>query len=210
MMMMMMIHERQSIQITKSCFTSQEGGGDHYNELTCGRPVLYAEGQFVECHFSTSQFAPFRRVGKRQLKEILREAVANGSPKHSRKQKRFKLQKIEDDSRSDEFELTYLRDASSENTRNKTEFQNQQYRQQQQQFFIQLLRWITLEGDEFVHIETFSDLEDVFLLLDIIAKLRNPLLTTVLISEPDPHLITVSTSSVHVDVDCLLFCMFPT
>ena len=122
----------------------------------------------------------------------------------------FQLQKIEDDSRSDEFELTYLRDASSENTRNKTEFQNQQYRQQQQQFFIQLLRWITLEGDEFVHIETFSDLEDVFLLLDIIAKLRNPLLTTVLISEPDPHLITVSTSSVHVDVDCLLFCMFPT
>ena len=122
----------------------------------------------------------------------------------------FQLQKIEDDSRSDEFELTYLRDASSENTRNKTEFQNQQYRQQQQQFFIQLLRWITLEGDEFVHIETFSDLEDVFLLLDIIAKLRNPLLTTVLISEPDPHLITVSTSSVHVDVECLLFCMFPT
>ena len=122
----------------------------------------------------------------------------------------FQLQKIEDDSRSDEFELTYLRDASSENTRNKTEFQNQQYRQQQQQFFIQLLRWITLEGDEFVHIETFSDLEDVFLLLDVIAKLRNPLLTTVLISEPDPHLITVSTSSVHVDVDCLLFCMFPT
>ena len=122
----------------------------------------------------------------------------------------FQLQKIENDSRRDEFELTYLREASSENTANKTEFQNQQHRQQQQQFFKQLLRWITLEGDEFVHIETFSDLEDVFLLLDIIAKLRNPLLTTVLISEPDPHLITVSTSSVHVDVECLLFCMFPT
>ena len=117
---------------------------------------------------------------------------------------------LQNDSRRDEFELTYLRDASSENTTNKTEFQNQQHRQQQQQFFIQLLRWITLEGDEFVHIETFSDLEDVFLLLDVIAKLRNPLLTTVLISEPDPHLITVSTSSVHVDVECLLFCMFPT
>ncbi|CAH3193406.1 unnamed protein product, partial [Porites evermanni] len=202
--------------------------------LTCGRPVLYAEGQFVECHFSTSQFAPFRRVGKRQLKEILREAPQHSLGKSKVYKKEgcgggyilplmlsnlttslnlfvaFQLQKIEDDSRSDEFELTYLRDASSENTRNKTEFQNQQYRQQQQQFFIQLLRWITLEGDEFVHIETFSDLEDVFLLLDIIAKLRNPLLTTVLISEPDPHLITVSTSSVHVDVDCLLFCMFPT
>ncbi|CAH3028639.1 unnamed protein product, partial [Porites evermanni] len=178
--------------------------------LTSGRPVLHAEGQFVECHFSTSQFVPFRRVGKRQLKEILREAVANDSPKHSCKQKRFKLQKIENDSRRDEFELTYLREASSENTTNKTEFQNQQHRRQQQQFFIQLLRWITLEGDEFVHIETFSDLEDVFLLLDVIAKLRNPLLTTVLISEPDPHLITVSTSSVHVDVECLLFCMFPT
>lgn len=190
--------------------TTQEGGGDHYNELTSGRPVLHAEGQFVECHFSTSQFVPFRRVGKRQLKEILREAVANDSPRHSCKQKRFKLQKIENDSRRDELELTYLREPSSENTANKTEFQNQQHRQQQQQFFIQLLRWITLEGDEFVHIETFSDLEDVFLLLDIIAKLRNPLLTTVLISEPDPHLITVSTSSVHVDVECLLFCMFPT
>lgn len=190
--------------------TTQEGGSDHYDELTSGRPVLHAEGQFVECHFSTSQFVPFRRVGKRQLKEILREAVANDSPRHSCKQKRFKLQKIENDSRRDEFELTYLREASSENTANKTEFQNQQHRQQQQQLFIQLLRWITLEGDEFVHIETFSDLEDVFLLLDIIAKLRNPLLTTVLISEPDPHLITVSTSSVHVDVECLLFCMFPT
>ena len=71
--------------------TSQEGGGDHYNELTSGRPVLHAEGQFVECHFSTSQFVPFRRVGKRQLKEILREAVANDSLKHSCKQKRFKV-----------------------------------------------------------------------------------------------------------------------
>lgn len=114
---------------------------------------------------------------------------------------------MENDSRRDEFELTYLREASPENSTNKTEIQNQRHRQQQ--FFIQLLRWITLEGDEFVHIETFSDLEDVFLLLDVIAKLRNPLLTTVLISEPDPHLITVSTSSVHVDVECLLFCMFP-
>ena len=71
--------------------TSQEGGGNHYNELTSGRPVLHAEGQFVECHFSTSQFVPFRRVGKRQLKEILREAVANDRPKHSCKQKRFKV-----------------------------------------------------------------------------------------------------------------------
>lgn len=71
--------------------TTQEGGGDHYNELTSGRPVLHAEGQFVECHFSTSQFVPFRRVGKRQLKEILREAVANDSPRHSCKQKRFKV-----------------------------------------------------------------------------------------------------------------------
>lgn len=119
----------------------------------------------------------------------------------------FQPQKIENDSRRDEFELTYLREASPENSTNKTEIQNQRHRQQQ--FFIQLLRWITLEGDEFVHIETFSDLEDVFLLLDVIAKLRNPLLTTVLISEPDPHLITVSTSSVHVDVECLVFCMFP-
>ena len=71
--------------------TTREGGGDHYDELTSGRPVLHAEGQFVECHFSTSQFVPFRRVGKRQLKEILREAVANDSPRHSCKQKRFKV-----------------------------------------------------------------------------------------------------------------------
>ena len=71
--------------------TSQEGAGDHHNELTSGRPVLHAEGQFVECHFSTSQFVPFRKVGKKQLKEILREAVANDSPKHSCKQKRFKV-----------------------------------------------------------------------------------------------------------------------
>ena len=91
--------------------------------------------------------------------------------------------------------------------------QQQQQRQQQQQQqielrFYELLHWISQEGEEFVHIESFSDLKDVFTLLDVVGKSQNPVLTTILIRENEPGLVNVSLSSVKVDVQCSLFCMF--
>ena len=86
--------------------------------------------------------------------------------------------------------------------------QLQQQQQQQHEHFTKLLQWISQEGEEFVHIESFSDLREVFNLLDIIGTCQNPVLTTILISESEPNLVTVSLSSVKVGVQCLLFCMF--
>jgi len=43
--------------------------------LTSGRPILQAEGQFVACHFNPSEYVPFRKIGRRELKEILRKAA---------------------------------------------------------------------------------------------------------------------------------------
>ena len=43
--------------------------------LFSGRPILYAEGQFVACHFGSSQYVPFKKIGKRHLNEVLRRAT---------------------------------------------------------------------------------------------------------------------------------------
>ena len=86
--------------------------------------------------------------------------------------------------------------------------QQQQTEQGQQQRFSELLQWISQEGEEFVHIESFSDLKDVFTLLDVVGKFPSPVLTTILIRENEPSLVNVSLSSVKVDVQCSLFCMF--
>ena len=86
--------------------------------------------------------------------------------------------------------------------------QQQQKEQEQQQRFSELLQWISQEGEEFVHIESFSDVKDVFTLLDVVVKSQNPVLTTILIRENEPSLVNVSLSSVKVNVQCSLFCMF--
>ena len=86
--------------------------------------------------------------------------------------------------------------------------QQKQTEQEQQQRFFELLKWISQEGEEFVHIESFSDLKDVFTLLDVVGKSPNPVLTTILIRENEPSLVNVSLSSVKVNVQCSLFCMF--
>ena len=86
--------------------------------------------------------------------------------------------------------------------------QQQQKEQEQQQRFSELLHWISQEGEEFVYIDSFSDLKDVFTLLDVVGKSPNPVLTTILIRENEPSLVNVSLSSVKVDVQCSLFCMF--
>ena len=86
--------------------------------------------------------------------------------------------------------------------------QQQQTEQGQKQRFSELLQWISQEGEEFVHIESFSDLKDVFTLLDVVGKSPNPVLTTILIRENEPSLVNVSLSNVKVDVQCSLFCMF--
>ena len=43
--------------------------------LFLGTPILYAEGQFVACHFSPSNYVPFRKIGKKHLEEELRRAT---------------------------------------------------------------------------------------------------------------------------------------
>lgn len=104
--------------------------------------------------------------------------------------------------------MIYLSDSCNEeetytrNTANKTGLHKQQRR------FSELLRWISQEGSDFVYIETFADVKDVFTLLDIVESSQNPILTTILIRETEPNLVTISLSSVKVDVPCLLFCMF--
>ena len=47
--------------------------------LVSGRPILQAEGQFVACHFSPSEYVPLRKIGRRELKEILRRAAEKQS-----------------------------------------------------------------------------------------------------------------------------------
>ena len=90
----------------------------------------------------------------------------------------------------------------------KQQQEKQQEKEQQQRRFSELLHWISKEGEEFVHIESFSDLKDVFTLLDVVGKSPNPVLTTILIRENEPGLVNVSLSSVKVGVQCSLFCMF--
>lgn len=198
------------------CGKGYHGNCGHLNSgLTSGRPILRAENQFVECHFSHSQFVPFRKVGRRQLKEILRRATAHNSDKR----KSSKVYKKKKTSSINEFEMISLSDSCDEeetciqNAANKTEVhiqeQQQHEQQKQQERFAELLRWIFQEGKEFVHIETYVNLREVFALVDVIARSRNPVLITVLIRDNEPNLITVSLSSVKVDVQCLLFCMFP-
>lgn len=102
---------------------------------------------------------------------------------------------------------------SSKSAAKKTEVHREQQEakeQEEQKIFSELLQWISQEGKEFVHVETFKDLKDVFALVDAIARSRKPLLTTILIRETERNLVTVSLSSVKVDVHCLLFCMFQT
>ena len=132
--------------------------------------------------------------------------------------------------RKDEFEMISLSDSGTEEESclkyvvsktpiHKEDEQQQQKQQQQQQQqqqkqqereerFTELLHWVSQEGEEYVHIESFSDLKDVFTLLDVVGGSQNPVLTTILIRENEPSLVNVSLSSVKVDVQCALFCMF--
>jgi len=149
------------------------------------------------------------------LKEILRRATAHNSDKR----KSSKVYKKKKTSSINEFEMISLSDSCDgeetciQNAANKTEVhiqeQQQHEQQKQQERFAELLRWIFQEGKEFVHIETYVNLREVFALVDVIARSRNPVLITVLIRDNEPNLITVSLSSVKVDVQCMLFCMFP-
>ena len=51
--------------------------------LTSGRPILHAEGQFMLSHYSPSQFVPMKTIGARNLKEVLRKAIAESNGKQS-------------------------------------------------------------------------------------------------------------------------------
>ena len=51
--------------------------------LTSGRPILHAEGQFMLSHYSPSQFVPMKTIGARNLKEVLRKAIAESNGNQS-------------------------------------------------------------------------------------------------------------------------------
>ena len=74
--------------------------------LFSGTPILFAEGQFVACHFSPSNYVPFRKIGKKHLEEELRRAmctedrradalfeVGKNSPIKMKKKKKKKTQR---------------------------------------------------------------------------------------------------------------------
>ena len=75
-------------------------------------------------------------------------------------------------------------------------------------YFSELLHWICKEGEDFVLIETIPDLNKVFTLLNVISRSRKPVLTTLLMPDAESNMVSVSLSSVVVDLQCLLFCMF--
>ena len=75
-------------------------------------------------------------------------------------------------------------------------------------YFSELLHWICKEGEDFVFIETIPNLNRVFTSLNVILRSREPVLTTLLIRDADPSIVCVCLSSVAVDLQCLLICMF--
>lgn len=180
--------------------------------LFSGRPILYAEGQFVACHFNPSQYVPFRKIGKNNLNEELRRATGI---EHGRTDVLFETRRRKKGTREDQYEMIYLSDNFAEEESSKEIAPNQKDEKQQKQLqqklkhFSELLQWISLEGDEFVHIETLPDFNDVFILLDVIGRSQNPVLINILIRDNEPNTITVSLSNVTVSLQSLLFCMFP-
>ncbi|KAJ7377903.1 hypothetical protein OS493_025797 [Desmophyllum pertusum] len=78
--------------------------------LISGRPILHAEGQFVVCHYSPSQYVPCRKIGRRHFKEILRRATGF----ENCDKVNFEIHKKEKSSRIDEFEMISLSDSCTE------------------------------------------------------------------------------------------------
>lgn len=181
--------------------------------LFSGTPILYAEGQFVACHFSPSNYVPFRKIGKKHLEEELRRAMCT---EDRRADALFENSKREEGAWKDNYEMIYLKDSCTAEDSSKEIILNQKDPKQQKQLqqglthFMELLQWISQEGDEFVYIESLRDSNDVFILLDAIGKCRNPVLINILICDNEPNKITVSLSNVTVSLQSLLFCMFPT
>ena len=81
-------------------------------------------------------------------------------------------------------------------------------REQQKKNYYKLLNWISKEDNEFVYLETFSSVQDVLGLLDVIRTAENPILITFFVGNTKHGLVTISLSRVKVDMQHLLFCMF--
>ena len=58
--------------------------------ILAGRPILHAEGHFVACHFIPCQYVPFTKIGRGNLKDILRKAT-DKTKSHERKVRKFFL-----------------------------------------------------------------------------------------------------------------------
>ena len=80
-------------------------------------------------------------------------------------------------SRIDEFEMISRHDnfneeeLSSKSASEKTEIHREQQEakeQEEQKNFSELLQWISQEGKDFVHVETFKYLKDVFALIGML------------------------------------------
>lgn len=175
--------------------------------VTSGRPILHAEGQFIVSNLSPSQFVPMRTIPTRNLKEILRRALTG-----SNGEKTVEVKKKDTVLRTDEFEMTSMKNVSNgeesgieKSPKDKVDGKNPQ---ELLKHFSELLRWISEEGNDYVCVETVPDLNTVFNLFKVISRSRQPVLTTLLISDAEPNLVSVCLSSVVVDLQCLLFCMF--
>lgn len=174
--------------------------------LTSGRPILHAEGQFMLSHYSPSQFVPMKTIGARNLKEVLRKAIAESNGNQS-----LEVDGKDKVLRSDEIEMTSLEDVSGNRGPGTEKFSRSEVDGksiQDHTYFSELLHWICKEGEDFVLIETIPDLNKVFTLLNVISRSRKPVLTTLLIPDAESNMVSVSLSSVVVDLQCLLFCMF--
>ena len=77
---------------------------------------------------------------------------------------------------------------------------------QRQKHFKDIILWVTGAGQDSVYIETYSDISDLVLLVDVIRTINSPVLITLSARRCGP--LTISLSSVALDMQCLLFCMF--
>ena len=66
--------------------------------------------------------------------------------------------------------------------------------------------WTMEEGDEFVCMETFTEVNEALILLDVLKKYNVPSIVSFLARREDG--VAISYSRIQIDLDCLVFCLF--
>ena len=77
---------------------------------------------------------------------------------------------------------------------------------QRQKEFEDIILWLTGAGDDCVYIETLCDIYETEMLICVIRLINKPILIT--LSTKAKGQLTVSLSSVSLDMQFLVFCMF--